>query len=78
MIAADSIDSYVSIPEFLELLCHESEFHGRRRFAVEEIAALQKEMRLFRNREIHDLRKSFAQSRAAFASAPSISTCRCS
>ena len=66
MIAADRVDANVRVAQFLKLLRDEGEFGGRRRFTVEQIAALQKEMRAFRDREIHARGERAAQTRAPF------------
>jgi hypothetical protein len=65
VIAADGVDADVGVAQFLELLRDESEFRWRRRFAVEQIAALQKEVCAFRNRKIDGLRERLAQTLAA-------------
>jgi len=65
VIAADRVDADVRLAQFLELLRDESEFGGRRRFAVKQIATVEKEMCVFGDREINDARERVAQARAA-------------
>jgi hypothetical protein len=66
VVAADRIDANVRFAQFLKLLGDEGEFGGRRGFAIEEIAALQKEVRALGNRKVNGLGECLAQTLAAF------------